>query len=432
MEPSPVPADWPADWSAAKRVGFRFVCCYLVLYNLPFPLDFVPWLGEAVGGLYYRIWDTFARWLSQQAFGLEISRHPSGSGDTAYNYVQVFGYLVLAVAGTLLWTLLDRKRRQYVRLHEWLRVYVRYSLALAMISYGMMKVIPTQFPPPSIDRLMQPLGDASPMGLVWTFMGASSAYVIFTGAAELLGGLLLVARRTTLLGALVSAGVMSNVVMLNFSYDVPVKLFSSHLLAMALFLAAPDLRRLTDALVLNRPAEPSPLRPLFRRAWINNGAIVLRTVFIGFLLWTFFQQATANQSTYSAEARAKVPLHGVWNVDEFMIDGQARPPLVTDLERWNRVIVDNPGQLAVFRMNDSRDRYNVKVDEAKKTIEMTRRLDPDWKTTVVWRRPAPDRLELEGTFDGRKILTRLHRVEPPEFLLVTRGFHWINERPFNR
>ncbi len=428
MEPSPVP---PAEWSPVKRVGFRFLCCYFLLYNFPFPLEYVPWL-DAAGGLYYQLWTRFVPWVGLQLFGFQITVFPNGSGDTTFNWIQVFCCLVLAVAGTLLWSILDRKRREYGRLYPWLRVYVRFALAVSMINYGLIKVIPSQFPAPSMDRLLQPLGDASPMGLLWTFMGASAAYSIFTGASELLGGLLLTVRRTALLGALIAIGVMGNVVMLNFSYDVPVKLFSCHLLAMALFLAAPDARRLFNALVLNRPAEPHPLRPLFQRQALRYAAAALRTVFIGFVVWINIQQATANRANYSAEARAKAPLYGIWNVDEFVVDGQARPPLVTDLERWNRVIVDNPGQLAVFRMNDSRDRYNVKVDEAKKTIEMTRRFEPTWKTSVVWRRPAPDRLELEGMFDGKKIVTRLHRVEPPKFLLVTRGFHWINERPFNR
>src|SRR5437899_11151387 len=103
-----------------------------------------------------------------------------------------------------------------------------------------------QFPPPALDRLVQPFGDASPMGLAWTFVGASPAYEIFTGTGELLGGLLLTMQRTTLLGALVAAGVMAHVVALNFCYDVPVKLFSSHLLALALWLMIPDARRLFD------------------------------------------------------------------------------------------------------------------------------------------------------------------------------------------
>jgi hypothetical protein len=100
-----------------------------------------------------------------------------------------------------------------------------------MITYGVLKVIELQFSPPTPDRLIQTYGESSPMGLIWTLMGFSSLYCFFGGAGEVLGGLLLSLRRTTLLGALVCIGVLANVVMINLSFDVPVKLFSSHLLA---------------------------------------------------------------------------------------------------------------------------------------------------------------------------------------------------------
>ena len=74
----------------------------------------------------------------------------------------------------------------------------------------------------------------------------------------------------------------------------------------------------------------------------------------------------------------------------------------------------------------------VEVDTAKRTIAMTRRFEPEWKTTVSYHQPAPDRLTLEGTFDGKKVRALMHRTEPPKFLLLTRGFHWINEVPYNR
>jgi hypothetical protein len=40
------------------------------------------------------------------------------------------------------------------------------------------------------DRLLKPYGESSPMGLLWTFMGYSTGYNLFTGGAEALGGLL--------------------------------------------------------------------------------------------------------------------------------------------------------------------------------------------------------------------------------------------------
>src|SRR5437763_16588523 len=137
-----------------------------------------------------------------------------------------------------------------------------------MITYGAMKVIKLQFSYPGPDRLLETYGESSPMRLLWTFMGASDEYTWFTGAGEMLGGLLLCTRRTTLLGALVSFGVMLHVAVLNFCYDVPVKLFSTHLVLMSVFLTLPDLPWLAKVFVLGRRAEPREVPPLTRRKWL--------------------------------------------------------------------------------------------------------------------------------------------------------------------
>jgi hypothetical protein len=411
-----------------RQLLFRFAFVYLLLYNFPFPLDYIPYLG-IIDAPYQKLWNALVPWVGTHLFHADTSVLPNGSGDTTYNYVQVFCFLVIAAAVTAVWTILDRKRTEYTRLHEGLRIYIRFALGAAMIAYGAYKVIKSQFPDPSLDRLLQPYGDASPMGLVWTFMGASRSYNVFAGAGEMIGGLLLTVRRTTLLGALVSLGALSNVVALNFFYDVPVKLYSSHLLAMAIFLIVPDLRRLIDMFVLGRSVKPVEIRPLFRRLWLRRGVLVLRTLLVlaytAYLLNISYQ----NSRTYT-RADAKGPLYGIWNVDAIEIDGQARPPLVTDKERWRRVIFDQPGLMAVQLMSDSRERYGLLLE--KNVMTLRKRDDAKWKTTFTYAHPKPGQLTLEGTLDGRKIRARLHLEKPPKFQLTTRGFHWINERPFYR
>ena len=51
---------------------------------------------------------------------------------------------------------------------------------------------------------MRPYGDSSPMGLVWTFVGASVGYEIFSGLFEAISGYLLFWRRTALVGSLMA------------------------------------------------------------------------------------------------------------------------------------------------------------------------------------------------------------------------------------
>ena len=41
-------------------------------------------------------------------------------------------------------------------------------------------------------------------------------------------------------------------------------------------------------------------------------------------------------------------------------------------------------------------------------------------------------LRLILTMDGETIQAKLRRADEKSFLLTSRGFHWINEYPFNR
>jgi hypothetical protein len=247
----------------------------------------------------------------------------------------------------------------------------------------------------------------------------------------MLGGLLLTMRRTTLLGALVCAGVLSNIVVLNFSYDVCVKLFSTHLLACAVFLVVPDLRRLANFFLLNRPAPPADLRPLFSRPWLNRAALVLRTVAVVSLAGLSLFASWWDRTSHGDRA-PKPPLYGIWDVSEFETDGEARPPLVTDATRWRRVILPRAGVLSIQLMDDSRRRHVLELDADTRTLTLTRTEDPAWKAVLSYQEPEPGLLALEGTFDDRKVRAKLRRGDESRFLLLTRGFHWINEAPFNR
>jgi hypothetical protein len=299
-----------------------------------------------------------------------------------------------------------------------------------MIIYGAMKVIKVQFYGPTLDRLYQPFGDASPMGLLWTFMAASEGYNVFTGLGEILGGVLLTTRRTTSLGALVCIAVMTHVVALNFCYDVAVKLFSLHLLGMAIFLAAHDLRRLANVFLLNRPTGPADLRPLFRRPWLHRAALTLRTALVAaFVTWQLY--GAYRMRSEMGDWAPPSPLRGIWAVEEFAVDGVVHP-LSSDPSRWRRVFIDGHKTLGIQFMSDSRERFNLELDADASTLTLKKRDISGWQTVVTYARPEPELLILEGEFDGRQVRARLRQAEIPEFRLLSRGFHWINECSYNK
>ena len=234
-------------WSPAKRVGFRFVFAYSVLYLLPFPVPELP--------AYDSLWQAIVPWVGTRVLhlGQDITVFPNGSGDTTFNYVQVLCFVALAAAVTLVWTALDSKRLGYARLNEWLRLYLRFALGSILIGYGSFKVIQSQFPFPTLSRLVQPFGGGLAHGPALGIHG-------FLRELQRLHRCRRDAGRGASLrsthdhpGSAGDIGVLSHIVVLNFSYDVPVKLFSCHLLAMALFLVGSDSRRLVDLFLFNRP-----------------------------------------------------------------------------------------------------------------------------------------------------------------------------------
>ena len=412
------------QWSPLRCTVFRFVCAYLVVYNLPFPLNILPQGFPP----YDNLWSALTLWVGRHVFHRTVMV-PNGSGDTFGGWVQVFMCLAIALLATVLWTLLDHKRPHYDRLYDWLRVYVRFALANVMISYGADKIFPNQFPVPSLDRLTEPFGDASPMGLMWTFMGASPAYQIFGGMLEMLGGLLLTTRHTTLLGALICMGVLSNVVALNFCYDVPVKIFSTHLLLMALFLVAPYMKRLIDLFVRGRAVGPAPLHRLFQNRRLDRAALVLRTLFVfglaGMALWQNYQLYSFSKTVSHS------PLYGLWAVNEWNVDGETRPPLMTDTTQWHRVSLSHWG-LTVQTVSGTRQCYFIPSGPVGQTVTLKRSDDPAWSSTLTYTQPNPDSLLLVGTLDGQQLKVRLHHENAKTSLLVRRGFHWVNEFPYNR
>ncbi len=180
------------------------------------------------------------------------------------------------------------------------------------------------------------------MGLPGLFMGYSRPYTILCGLVEVLAGCLLVWRRTATLGALVAVVAMTQVVILNSCYDVPVKLYSLELLAAAFAIAAPELRRLLIA-ALGRAVPEVPPRvrgPL----WYERARLAGKLALLGSFCFRWYQA--------DAPRLAQPPpseLAGAWDVAAFQLGGRERPPLATDGERYHVELARAPAPLLETR-----------------------------------------------------------------------------------
>ncbi len=419
------------SWSLTQRVGFRFLFAYVVLYAAPFPLTQIPWV-DGVAGPYYSVWQKIVPWVASNILHLAnpVNMRPSGSGDRLFNWVQAFTTLALAILVAVVWTALARRRKHHATMLGWLTVYLRFFLAVTLLRYGSDKVIPNQFEYVNPVRLTQYFGEAAPGGFAWSFLGFSIPYVIFAGSGELIAGLLLFFRRTTTLGAILGGAVMLNVFMINMSFDVPVKLFAGHLLLFLCVLVALDGDRLVRLLMTNKATNPAPEEPLIRSPRWRRVGIGAAVLFAAWIVIGGFKREVDLLHQFGRLA-PKPAINGIFEMESMAKNGAVQPPLMTDSTYWRRLAVGGRGA-AIRLATDSLVRYRVLVDSTKRTIAFTGSVDTTRKFTLGYVKSDDGRLMLHGRIGADSVDIQLRRRDEGTFLLVNRGFHWVNEAPLFR
>lgn len=376
-----------------KRVAFWYTFVYLFFFNLSntSPLSYIPYVGGALLTAYEELRKKSIPVLGK-ALGLEVVVQRTGSGDTMLDWLTLLAIVCVsaALAPALVW--LTRKKPLPVALFLF---WVRLCLGNILIGYGACKLIPVQMGPPGMHRLLQPLGEMSPMGLVWTFMGFSPFYESFTGLVELSAGLLLFHPRTRLLGAMIGMVAAVQVFLINMCFDVPVKIYSFHIVVMAAVLMLPDAPRLLNFLLMNRTVEPAPEYYLSSKPRLET----LLQVWFGLGIATL---AVAMNYQYLQKSKNWVTHKGVWDLEGSPLG-------------WQRVILDYPGKMTVIKADGSKEFHQIEW------FEQGLRVLTEGMTLSVY---APDDNTLDlGVARGRRY---------DDFPLLQRGFHWVQEKPFNR
>tara|TARA_R110001632_G_scaffold2297_4_gene10067 strand:- start:852 stop:2132 length:1281 start_codon:yes stop_codon:yes gene_type:complete len=419
-------------WTNFQKISFRFIFAYFFLSIAPFLLYYIPYT-KFLTDFYSKIRREFVVWVAEHILDLGVlTIFPGGSGDTTFNYAQIFTFFVVSILVCIIWSILDRKRESYQTFLRYFRIYVSYYVAAIMLSYGLSKVFYLQFSAPPLIRLLQPFGEASPMGIAWTFMGASKTYTMFSGFAEILGATLLFYRRTRTLGALVVVGVMLNVFMMNMSYDIPVKLYSFHLMMMAFFVGTLDYQRIVNLIALKTPMKvTNSMGAYFKNRKVSIGMTILKLAFIGYTLFLYID----GNLDYSKQkyGSPKPLLYGIYDATTFVINNDTLPPLLTDEIRWKKLICDSnfSNRIIIKGMDDKNTWYKYTIDSLKNNIEMiaTRDSTDIYNLHYVKKDSV---LFLKGTWKKDSIEIKMDEFDLNKFYLINRDFHWINEYPNNR
>lgn len=373
------------------------------------------------GFIFSFAFEPLARFVGDTLFNIDYTfdKNGYGSGDNTYSYLETFCMLCASLFLAFPIAYFIKKRNIGKITKHYFIILLRVYLAFYMLVYGMSKIFPMQFPPLSLNQLTGTYGESSPMGLAWTFMQYSPYYTAFTGWAEVLGGLLLLNRKTISLGAIILTGVIANVVMMNFCYDIPVKIFSTHMFFACLIILSTDIRRIIDFFFLNKTVEPKQFQNGFQnKVALKNFSIIttsLKFVFVtGISLLFGFQY-------YSMEgSEEKEPLlYGIYNV----IPSKENP------KTYKTFIFDKYDMATIHFSDDTEIHYSYTINAKKKTVNLKSYDKKNPKKEQFAYTEMKNTLLLQ-TSDSVKIY--LKKKSKEDFLLMNRGFNWINESPFNR
>ena len=416
-------------WSALQKNLFRFFFLFLALsslvgYNMIVMIFSVSDSNPdiALGFLAKPV-----AWLDHHLFnvGFDAAKHSTFYGDGYFGWATLTILLLVAIIGSIVWALTDRKRPNYNKLNYWFRTYLAYYLFLGLIIYAVEKIIPVQMPYPNVDEMIKPLGESGGFRLVWNFIGSRPAYSIFTGCCELIAALLVLFRRTRVFGTLFMATVLTNVVCFNFFYNVPVKLLSSTLLLADLFLLAPYLSKLISFFYYHRPVSITEKQYRFKLARNNNLMIAL----LIFPAWVTIRETVRVWHLYTAEVATQKEQR-LYDVTVFIKGNDTLPPLLTDTVRWHRfALTDYRGHHfgVIYNMKDISDWYAPKIDSIKKMITLTDSPDTNHKFIFHYTEMPKGQLALRGDIKGKPVKMILTRVNTDSLLLNKEKIKWVQD-----
>ena len=425
------------QWPLWKKLLFRFFFIFISLYLVPWTwLDgiLVKIKAEWLTKWYSDAEDWAVRFANDKILHIKKVLVPvAGSGDTSWGWAQLYLFLSLGVVGCVVWSLIDHRRKNYVNLDYWLCLFTRYYLALVAFSYGIIKIFMLQMPFPNLSMQATYLGDLLPMRLSWIFMGYSGPYQIFTGAMEVLAAILLLFRRTATLGSLVAAGVFLNVMVMNLSYDIPVKIFSIRLELFSLFLLAHEKDRLISFFISNKPAPAAQLYNVtFTEKWKRISRIVLKLIFVVVMIgYDVYQTYDRYKLTNTPPKPGPIGI-GMYDVETFVRNNDTIPPLLTDTLRWQDIIFERRSGTVkssdpLFQKYYTRGHFLYAVDTVKQTLGFKMfPKDTTFGYFFTYQIPDDRTILLRGKNRNDSLFIVLKKSKR-HFQLAEKQFHWLSE-----
>jgi hypothetical protein len=431
---SALPVNTRSEWTVGQKIAFRFFFVYLTLQVLT-----DSFLGNLVGytidiwGPYAKIFTPPFLWLNRHLFHFRYIAASWTTFSDSLRTIRDIAYLFLAAMTCAIWTLSDKKRADYNKLHYWFSQILLTGLSCILFAYGIIKVFPIQMQPPSVMTLRRPLGELSPFDLLWTTLGYGTPYEIFTGIIEVSGAILVLGKRTRLLGLFIILAALSNVIALNYTYQIGVLVTSFHIFLIAAFLLAPNGRLLAGIFLRGIAAIPRHDLYTPRKGGVTTMARIFMVLLVGFSFFAntrFAYRLYARRTAISQTRRSSLIVEHIVNSDTLKL-------IEKDTLRWRlwtESIIEGKRKVTIATMNpDVFKTYTLEQDSVGHMLTLRPISNKDSLPLIFTRSSnAENTWQLDGNIGHDHVRLNLQKIDPDaEFplLRVQRRIIIANDEP---
>lgn len=278
---------------------------------------------------------------------------------------------------------------------RYIYIFCRYFVALVIITYGFAKINEAQFT--VLDsELDKPMREVDGFWLVWYFFGYSAFYGNFIALVQILCGIGLMIRRTTLLSACILFGMIGNIVLIDIFFRIsPAALATAFFLEIMLGIILWQHRKALISVfwqtqhALHQQQKGDILTTIFKNS-VRLGVLILPALITYYI---------ANFNN-----RYPTPIDGRWDVEAVVVNE-------ADVEMPNRMYFEhNRAFQSVFRYQNRWTRHHFEV------IDDTVMIWDEWlKKGHMLYSATFDRqgewMTLDGKWKGMPVVLRLRKLD---------------------
>ena len=401
---------WPSWQKIAFRLFFVFLSLQVLTENFIGPIfNFSPLVWK----LAEKIWIPPTLWLNKRIFHFNYLSEGWTTFSAVLHTIRDTVYLLAACLAAAIWTIIDQKRANYDKLFYWFSESLVIALSCMIFSYGIIKIFPLQMRPPTLISLYKPMGDQNPYELLFDTLGFGEPYVVFSGLFEALGAVLILFKRTRVVGLLVIICLMLNIVMLNYAFHIGVLITSFYMLLIALFLLA----RYAGQIMRFFFTRETALLPWAGYAPAKNGKTKLfKAITLVFLGISFFINTRSARSLYITSKITSDSRR--YSLVKNYVAGNDTLKLVDKdtvcWRIWSERMTNGKPSVTIATMNAAGSRsYWLTRDTAKGLLTLRPAIAKDSSLySFTYKELGGNNWRLEGIFKQKDIRVELQRISP--------------------